>query len=91
MTLRPEPYHRFWNQETFEAIDRLEKAASDRGVSTAGLALAWVLSNPVVTSVIVGPRRVEHFRPVEEALALDLTEQERDEIGELFGSGPLGS
>ena len=91
MTLRPEPYHRFWNQETFEAIDRLEKAASDRGVSTAGLALAWVLSHPVVTSVIVGPRSVEHFRPVEEALALDLTEQERDEIGELFGSGPLRS
>ena len=90
MTLRPEPYRRFWNQETFESIDRLGKAAADRGVSTAGLALAWVLSHPVVTSVIVGPRRLEHFRPVEEALALDLIEQERDEIGELFRSGAVG-
>lgn len=85
MTMRPEPYQRFWNPETFEAIEQLKKAAADRGVSTAGLALAWVLSQPVVTSVIVGPRRLEHFRPVEEALDLDLSAHERDEIGELFG------
>lgn len=84
MTLRPEPYQRFWTEETFEAIERVGQAAADRGVSTPGLALAWVLSHPTVTSAIVGPRRPEHFRPVEEALALVLTEDERTEIADLF-------
>ncbi len=84
MSLRPEPYLRHWNAATFAAIDRLAAAAADRGVSAAGLALAWVMSHPRVTAPIVGPRRPEHFGPVEEALTLDLTAAERDEISSWF-------
>ena len=84
MTLRPEPYLRFWDKETFEAIDRLSAMAADLGVSTAGLALAWLHQHPDVTASIVGPRRPEHFRPVEEAIGLTLTPTQWDEVGGLF-------
>jgi len=84
MTKRPEPYRRHWNRETFDAIDSLGEKAADAGVSMAGLALGWLYHHPDVTSSIVGPRRPSHFEPVEEAINLDLSRSEWDEITALF-------
>ena len=84
MTLRPEPYLRFWNRATFAALDELAATASDLGVSTAGLALGWLLHHPHMTAPIVGPRRPEHFAPVAEALELALSPTQWLEIGGLF-------
>jgi aryl-alcohol dehydrogenase-like predicted oxidoreductase len=50
----------------------------------ATLALAWVLENPLVTAVIVGPRRPEHLEPARAALELRLSASQRDELGALF-------
>jgi aryl-alcohol dehydrogenase-like predicted oxidoreductase len=88
MTKRPEPYLRYWNEETFAAIDRLAETAGGLGVSVAGLALGWLYNNPDVTSSIVGPRRPSHFDPVEEALGLKLSESQWQEIGKTFDRGP---
>lgn len=85
MTMRPEPYLQHWNKETFHGLERLKVEASRRGVSLAGLALAWVLSAPQVTAPIVGPRRPEHFEPVREALETPLSPDEREEIAALLG------
>lgn len=87
MTLRPEPYRKLWTRETFDAIEALESEASRRGVSTTGLALAWVAAQPRVTAPIIGPRRPSHFEPVREALSLDLNKDDRHRIGELFSNG----
>lgn len=84
MTLRPEPYLRFWNEATFRHIDQLAERAADLGVSAAGLALAWLRHHPDVSGSIVGPRRREHFTPVEEALGLELDEAEWTTIGDAF-------
>lgn len=89
MTKRPEPYLRYWNETTFSAIDELAAIAGDLGVSTAGLALAWLYRHPDVTSSIVGPRRPEHFEPVEEAVGLELTDAQWHEIGEFFTAGAV--
>jgi len=86
MTMRPEPYLRLWNEKTFAGLAGLKTEAEKRGVSMAGLALAWVMSNPGVTAPIVGPRRSEHFGPIREALALELGEDECAEIAALFNS-----
>jgi len=87
MTLRPEPYLKYWNESTFVAIDHLAKAASELGISTAGLALGWLANHPDITAPIVGPRRPDHFAPVEEALGLELSEAQWDEVGRLFVAG----
>jgi aryl-alcohol dehydrogenase-like predicted oxidoreductase len=86
MALRPEPYFRYWNAATFDGLERLGAEASHRGVSMGGLALAWVMSHPLVTAPIIGPRKPEHFQPVREALALRLSVEERVEIAGLLGS-----
>jgi aryl-alcohol dehydrogenase-like predicted oxidoreductase len=83
MTLRPEPYLKLLKPETFDGLACLQAEADRRGVSMAGLALAWVMSHPLVTAPIIGPRRPEHFAPVQEAIGLKLGQAERAEIGSL--------
>jgi aryl-alcohol dehydrogenase-like predicted oxidoreductase len=84
MTLRPEPYLRYWNKATFDGLERFKTEARQRNLSPAGLALAWVMSSPFVTAAIVGPRKPEHFLPVQEALATHLNLDEREQIVKLL-------
>jgi aryl-alcohol dehydrogenase-like predicted oxidoreductase len=84
MTLRPGPYEHLRTDRTFDALEAFEEHARERGTSPATLALAWVLTGPQVTAVVIGPRRPEQLRPALEALELELGPVERDEIGELF-------
>lgn len=84
MTKRPEPYLRYWNQDTFDRLDRLSVLADQAGVSMAGMALGWLRHHPDVTSSIVGPRRSAHFDPIVEALSLELSETEWTEVGSIF-------
>jgi aryl-alcohol dehydrogenase-like predicted oxidoreductase len=85
MTLRPGPYKHLRNDATFDALDGLERLAAERGTSGAALAFAWLLGDPRVTAVVVGPRRPEHLEPALAALEHPVTEAERDELGRLFG------
>jgi aryl-alcohol dehydrogenase-like predicted oxidoreductase len=78
--LRPAPYRHLMNARTFQAIDALRAGATERGVDTGALALAWVLSHPAVTSALIGPRTVEQFQPWLEAVDLHLTEDEREAV-----------
>lgn len=84
MTLRPEPYLHLDDEHVYGGLEALERTAADRGVSTAGLALAWLVADARVDSFIVGPRRPEHLDPVREALGLELSPEERDEVGSHF-------
>jgi aryl-alcohol dehydrogenase-like predicted oxidoreductase len=84
MTLRPEPYEEIAREPTFDGLEAFERAARERGTDAATLALAWVLDNPLVTAVIVGPRRPEHLEPARAALEVGLSAAERDELGALF-------
>ena len=86
MTVRPEPYEEIAVERTFDGLEALEAAARERGTDAATLALAWVLDNPLVTAVIVGPRRPEHLAPARAALEMQLSQEEHDELGALFAA-----
>jgi aryl-alcohol dehydrogenase-like predicted oxidoreductase len=80
MTQRPEPYAELVSPRTFAGLERLETLARDRGMSMAGLSLAWLLADPRVSQIVVGPGRPEHLEPVREALSAPLTGAERDDL-----------
>lgn len=86
MTLRPQPYAAYERPEVFAGLARLKAAADQRGVSMAGLALAWVMSHPAVTAPIIGPRRPEHLSPAIEAMGITLSEGERQSIAGFFAA-----
>jgi aryl-alcohol dehydrogenase-like predicted oxidoreductase len=68
MTKRPGPYRGLVTEATYGALDRLGALAAGRGISLAGLALAWLLADERVSQVVIGPGRPEHLAPVAEAL-----------------------
>ena len=84
MTQRPDGYRKYESDSVFDALEALEECARERGVSMAGLALAWLLGVTEVTAVVVGPTRAEHLEPVREALALELDSDEHALLRGLF-------
>lgn len=66
---------RAWN-----VIDVLKPIAEAHGCSPARIALAWLLSKPVVTSIIVGAKRLSQLEDNIGAVDIELTE---DEISKL--------
>jgi aryl-alcohol dehydrogenase-like predicted oxidoreductase len=84
MTQRPEPYAHFVRDGVFDALETLERMARERAVSMAGLALAWLLGEPRLTALVVGPTRPDHLEPVREALADPLDAGTRDELSRVF-------
>jgi len=85
MTLRPDAYLHFQDDRVFDALEAFEERARERETSPAALAIAWLLGDPHVTAVIVGPRRPDQLRPALEALELELSPQERAQLAALFG------
>jgi aryl-alcohol dehydrogenase-like predicted oxidoreductase len=81
MSQRPEPYRGLVTGQTFDALARLQAMASSRGISMAGLALAWLLADERVTQIVIGPGRPEHLAPVGEALKHPLTAEEQVAVG----------
>lgn len=84
MTQRPEPYLTLAEDRTFTALEGLEQVARELGISMAGTALAWLLADPRVAQVVLGPSRPEHLQPVREAIEHPLDASTRASLGELF-------
>jgi aryl-alcohol dehydrogenase-like predicted oxidoreductase len=57
-------------------VDAIQQVADGRGVPMAQVALAWVLSKPVVSCPIVGATRPGHLQDAVAALELRLTADE---------------
>ena len=68
--------------EGIDAIiaERVANIAQERGVSRAQIALAWLLSKPVVSAPIIGASRHEHLEDAVAAVDLELTPEEIAEL-----------
>jgi len=79
--------------ETEEAdhkiVDRLGEVAKRRGAPRAQLALAWLLSKPVITSPIVGATNLHHLQDAVAALSLRLTAEEISSLEEPYAPHPV--
>ena len=84
MDLRPGPYEHLATERTFKGLDRFAEAAERHGVDAATLAFAWLLAQPHVTAIVVGPRSPEHLQPAMRALELELSRSEADELAAPF-------
>lgn len=58
----------------------MDALAARRGRSVSQIALAWMLSQPVITSPIIGPRSVEQLQDNLGAAGLRLSEEEVKEL-----------
>jgi aryl-alcohol dehydrogenase-like predicted oxidoreductase len=65
-----------WLDSDAAVVDAVARIAGERGVSMATVAMAWVLSNPVVDAPIVGATKPHHLADAVAALDLRLTDDE---------------
>jgi len=79
MTMRPEPYAHLQVDEIYDRLERLAELGDP-----ATLAFAWLLADPRVTAVVVGPRRPDQLAPALAALAQPLTQAQHADLSELF-------
>jgi aryl-alcohol dehydrogenase-like predicted oxidoreductase len=73
-------------QRAFQCVDAMRPLAEQHQVSVAQIALAWILSKPFVSSVIIGARSMDQLRDNIAASRLQLTADEikvLDEVSQL--------
>jgi aryl-alcohol dehydrogenase-like predicted oxidoreductase len=64
-------------ERAYDCIDAMRPMAQQRGVSVAQIALAWLLHQPVVSTVIIGAKRVEQLDDNIAATQVKLSAEER--------------
>ena len=65
-------------------VDAVQKVAEARGISMSAVALAWVLSKPVVAAPVVGATKPHHLQGAVEALDVVLTDEEIQSMEEPY-------
>lgn len=63
---------RWMNDDVLNAVQRLVPIASDLGLTTGQLAIAWVLANPNVSAAIIGASRPEQIHENVKASGVEL-------------------
>ena len=70
-------------------VERVGEIASERGLPRAQVALAWLLSKPVITAPIVGASKPNHLEDAIAAIGLKLTDDEIRRLEEPYVPHPV--
>lgn len=89
LTLRPASFEHLDLDSAFASLDGLGAAADRYGIPIATLALAWVLTDPDVTALLVAPRTPAQLVTICGALEVRLTAAERAELVRLADNGGI--
>ena len=74
---------RYWRDREFETVDRLTVMAKEAGQPLPTLSIAWILANPVMTSVILGASRSEQLKDTLAAADYNLAPELKTRLDEL--------
>lgn len=75
-------------EKAYDVIDVMQEIALAKEVSVAQIALAWLLHQPVVTSVIIGAKRTEQLGDNLKATEVNLTSDELARLNEISKLSP---
>ncbi len=72
---------RYYTDRNWNLLDKMEQIGRVKGnCSVSEIALAWMLSDPVITSPIIGPRSMEQLHDNLGAAGLRLTPEEKQSL-----------
>jgi aryl-alcohol dehydrogenase-like predicted oxidoreductase len=74
---------RYFSERNFALLDKMEALGRKKeGKSISQVALAWLLSDPLITSPIIGPRSLDQLEDNLGAAGLRLSPEEKAELAE---------
>ena len=75
-------------EKAYDIIDVIQAISEQKGVTVAQIALAWLLHQPVVTSIIVGAKKQEQLLDNLKAIEINLTVDELSALNEVSKLNP---
>jgi aryl-alcohol dehydrogenase-like predicted oxidoreductase len=75
--------NRYFNERNFDLLDKMAEIGTAHAKGVLQVALAWLLSNPLVTSPIIGANDVDQLQGSLDAVGLRLRDQEMQVLNEL--------
>ena len=79
---------RYADPAYYKIVEKFVSYAKARGFNPAALAVAWVMSNPVMTAPIIGARNLKQLEQTLAALEIEMTPEMRKEISALSIAPP---
>ena len=79
--------NRDFRKESFKVVEKVAKRIAKREMSPAEFAIAWVLNNAIVTSVVAGPRTLPQFKEYVSATQHKLTPADEAFVDSLVAPG----
>jgi len=74
---------RYFTERNWALLDRIETMGKEKGdLTPSQIALAWLLSDPLITSPIIGPRSLDQLQDNLGAVGLRLTGDEKKDLDE---------
>ena len=74
---------RYFNARGWSILAAIEDVARQRDNSISQIALGWLLTSPIVTSPIIGPRTVAQLEDNIGAVGLRLSPEEKDTLDKI--------
>jgi aryl-alcohol dehydrogenase-like predicted oxidoreductase len=75
--------NRYFDERNFDLLDKMAEIGKAHAKGVLQVALAWLLSNPLVTSPIIGANDVDQLQGSLDAVGLRLRDQEMQVLNEL--------
>lgn len=79
----------YYRDDDFAVVDRTAEVAKQLDCKPAQVALAWVLSNPIVTAPIIGASKLGHLEEALEALHITLSIENKATLEECYRPHPI--
>ena len=80
---------RLYVDEDLQIAQRVSEVAEAHGLPMAQVALAWMLSKPVVTAPIIGATKPNHLEDAAAAVSVQLSADEIRQLEEVYQPHPV--
>ena len=79
----------YFRGEDFTIVERAQEIAKKHGVTSAQIALAWMLNKSHITAPIIGASKMKHLEEAIAALEIQLSEEEVSSLEESYQPHPI--
>lgn len=79
----------YTRDDDFAVAERVGEVAQARGVPSAQVALAWMLTKPTISAPIIGATKPHHLEDAVAAVSVKLSEEEIHRLEELYQPHPI--
>lgn len=76
-----------WRAESLEISQRVAEYAKSKGTTPIAFAIAWILNNQLISSVLAGPRTEAHWDSYMDALDVTITAEDEAFVDSLVAPG----